>query len=49
MEFCHKCMVRADPPPPVMVKYHKMTVFLGPFPYIYIYDFFSFGTLGGIF
>ena len=32
MEFCNKGMVRADPPPPVMVKDHKMTIFLGPFP-----------------
>ena len=30
MEFCNKGMVRADPPPPpVMVKDHKMTVFFG--------------------
>ena len=27
MEFCNKGMVRADPPPPVMVKDHKITVF----------------------
>ena len=34
MEFCNKGMVWADtpPPPPVMVKDHKITIFLGPFP-----------------
>ena len=33
MEFCNKGMVRADPPPPpVMVKDHKITIFLGPIP-----------------
>ena len=30
MEFCNKGMVRADPPPPVMVKDHKFTFFLDP-------------------
>ena len=32
MEFCNKGMVRADPPPPVMVKDHKFTFIFGPFP-----------------
>ena len=33
MEFCNKGMVRADPPPPVMVKDHKMTIyFFGTLP-----------------
>ena len=30
MEFCNKGMVRADPPPPVMVKDHKFTFFFYP-------------------
>ena len=31
MTFCNKGVVRADPPP-VMVKDHIFTFFLGPFP-----------------
>ena len=35
MEFCNKGMVRADtPPPPVMVKDHKITILFGTLPLV---------------
>ena len=32
MEFCNKGVVWADPPHPVMVKYHIFVIFFGTLP-----------------
>ena len=33
MDFGNEGVVQADPLPPVVVKYHIFTFYLGPFPY----------------